>query len=430
MKKINFIASGDSFITRSLPDCGYPGFREIRDLISQNDVAFNNLEMTFHNMEGAPAAESGGTWAMTEPGRLDDIASYGFNIFSTANNHSGDYGEGGITATIRHLRERNMVFSGTGNNLHEASRACYLELPEARIGMVSASSTCSVSSMAGPQNGSVPGRPGLNPLRFSTTYHVTREYYDMVKNLSDITHVNAFRDYGISIGYLSPNPEGQRSFGRHLFKLDNENKVCTAPLPLDMDRIEDEVREMLRQADVGLVSLHVHEPKADDPAIAPEFMEIAARRCIDAGARVVIGHGPHEMRGVEFYNGGLILYSLGNFIFQTETIGVQPYDAFYSKGLPGDTKIGEYMLRRSKNDTSGYPTLENIWRSVLCGWTLEEDRITEVRFYPITLGFGQKMSKRGTPSLSYDDGTLEYLDSLSRPYGCKIRIKDHIGYLS
>jgi poly-gamma-glutamate capsule biosynthesis protein CapA/YwtB (metallophosphatase superfamily) len=34
---------------------------------------------------------------------------------------------------------------------------------------------------------------------------------------------------------------------------------------------------------------------------------------IDAGADLVVGHGPHVMRAVEFYKGRLIAYSLGNF---------------------------------------------------------------------------------------------------------------------
>jgi hypothetical protein len=34
---------------------------------------------------------------------------------------------------------------------------------------------------------------------------------------------------------------------------------------------------------------------------------------IDAGADVIFGHGPHVMRGMEFYKGRLIAYSLGNF---------------------------------------------------------------------------------------------------------------------
>jgi hypothetical protein len=38
-----------------------------------------------------------------------------------------------------------------------------------------------------------------------------------------------------------------------------------------------------------------------------------ARAVIDAGADVVIGHGPHVLRGMEFYRDRLIVYSLGNF---------------------------------------------------------------------------------------------------------------------
>ncbi len=38
-----------------------------------------------------------------------------------------------------------------------------------------------------------------------------------------------------------------------------------------------------------------------------------ARAVIDAGADAVVGHGPHVLRGVEFYKGRPIFYSLGNF---------------------------------------------------------------------------------------------------------------------
>jgi Bacterial capsule synthesis protein PGA_cap len=38
-----------------------------------------------------------------------------------------------------------------------------------------------------------------------------------------------------------------------------------------------------------------------------------ARAVVDAGADAVIGHGPHVLRGIEFYRERLIAYSLGNF---------------------------------------------------------------------------------------------------------------------
>ena len=42
-------------------------------------------------------------------------------------------------------------------------------------------------------------------------------------------------------------------------------------------------------------------------------LRVFAHHCIDLGADIVFGHGPHVVRAVECYNGHLIAYSLGNF---------------------------------------------------------------------------------------------------------------------
>jgi poly-gamma-glutamate capsule biosynthesis protein CapA/YwtB (metallophosphatase superfamily) len=39
------------------------------------------------------------------------------------------------------------------------------------------------------------------------------------------------------------------------------------------------------------------------------------RKIIDAGAMLLVGHHPHVLQGVEYYGGGAIVYSLGNFVF-------------------------------------------------------------------------------------------------------------------
>ncbi|OGP60624.1 MAG: hypothetical protein A2V67_14470 [Deltaproteobacteria bacterium RBG_13_61_14] len=48
---------------------------------------------------------------------------------------------------------------------------------------------------------------------------------------------------------------------------------------------------------------------------AKDYQIETARRAIENGARLVIGHHPHVLQGVEFYQGGVIFYSLGNFVF-------------------------------------------------------------------------------------------------------------------
>lgn len=43
--------------------------------------------------------------------------------------------------------------------------------------------------------------------------------------------------------------------------------------------------------------------------------EKLAKSAIDAGSDIVIGHHPHVIQDIEIYNGKIIVYSLGNFIF-------------------------------------------------------------------------------------------------------------------
>ena len=429
VKRTTFIATGDAFITRRLPEGGYDGFEEIRNIIRAHDVKFSNLEMTFHYQEGYPAAFSGGTWAMADPCTLDDMKSFGFNLYNTANNHSADYSHGGILATINYLKQKGMLFSGTGRNLSEASKPCYLETKTARIALVSASSSFHESAMAGGQSADMQGRPGLNPLRFQKTYYVDEVHYGMVKSLAATTKMNASREYSIKNGYSSPFPEGTMPLGDSMFVLAEQNRIESSPNETDMARIEEEIKEAKRQADIVLVSLHAHETDTEDTTAPAQFIQKSARRCIEAGASAIIGHGPHELRGIEFYGRGVIFYSLGNFLFETETVELQPYDAYLNKRMSLDTKVGAYMNSRSKNGTAGYGVLENIWRSVMAAWTMEDGKIVQIQLYPISLGMEAPRSQKGIPCLAHNEQVLEYLQGLCRPYNTNIYIKNNIGYI-
>lgn len=66
------------------------------------------------------------------------------------------------------------------------------------------------------------------------------------------------------------------------------------------------------EADVVIVLLH---SGYEDQATPNAIQKRAARAAIDAGAALVLGAHPHVLQGVERYKGGLIAYSLGNFVF-------------------------------------------------------------------------------------------------------------------
>ena len=79
-EKMTFVAVGDIFINRRLPERSGADFERLRALIGTAEVRFANLETTIHNREGYPFPFSGGTWAMSAPEVLDDVKKYGFNI--------------------------------------------------------------------------------------------------------------------------------------------------------------------------------------------------------------------------------------------------------------------------------------------------------------------------------------------------------------
>jgi poly-gamma-glutamate synthesis protein (capsule biosynthesis protein) len=364
---------------------------------------------------------------MSEPEILDDLKAFGFNVFNTANNHSLDYGEGGLLATIRHLRERGMAFCGTGKDLEEASAPVYLTEGGVTAAFIGLSASYNAFNPAGSANRAVPGRPGLKPLGHTETYHVTPEHYAVLEEIARNTAMNAQKDYSRKNGYSPALKEGILPFGTLTFRRDDRDFKETRPLEKDMRRTAASIREAKEKADLVFVSIHLHTFDGTDPSEPARYMEEAARRMIDAGADGIIGHGPHELRGIEIYRGKPIFYSLGNFIFQTETVRVQPAEAFTNKGLDPDASVRELMLERSHGDTTGYCALQNIWRSVIAVFDMEDGNLTEIRLYPVSLGMGKPWEERGWPHLSGDEDCLRYLAKLSAPYGTQIRVEKGVG---
>jgi hypothetical protein len=93
---------------------------------------------------------------------------------------------------------------------------------------------------------------------------------------------------------------------------------------LDIERSAAVVDSVRASVDLLIVTFHggaegvkaVHTGEAAESLGTEPRGELRrwARAVIDAGADAVIGHGPHVLRGIEFYRGRLIAYSLGNFL--------------------------------------------------------------------------------------------------------------------
>ena len=83
------------------------------------------------------------------------------------------------------------------------------------------------------------------------------------------------------------------------------------------------VRKASRLADVVVVTMHAgaegtdhqHVSRGTERFLGENRGDVVrfSHAVVDAGADLVVGHGPHVMRGMEWYKRRLIAYSLGNF---------------------------------------------------------------------------------------------------------------------
>jgi len=97
----------------------------------------------------------------------------------------------------------------------------------------------------------------------------------------------------------------------------------TAESLLDIPRAEELVEKADRWADVVVVTFHGGAEGTDatrvtrgmETYLGEERGDLRAfsHAVVDAGADLLVGHGPHVLRGMEWYKERLIAYSLGNF---------------------------------------------------------------------------------------------------------------------
>lgn len=80
------------------------------------------------------------------------------------------------------------------------------------------------------------------------------------------------------------------------------------------EQVVADIKRTIKQDNPDIVITYMHWGWEDEP-LPCERQKMMARKMIDAGATVVIGSHPHVLQTVEYYNGGLIVYSLGNFVF-------------------------------------------------------------------------------------------------------------------
>lgn len=418
-RPVTFALAGDSLITQKISVFDEPEFTRLINGIRAADVAFTNLEMLFHDYEAPPSTESGGTYMRADPAILRDILWAGFDMVSMANNHTVDYGIEGLRINLRHVKESGIVHAGVGEDLSLARAPGYLDSHVGRVALISCASTYPSQGMAGPARPPVRGRPGLSPLRFTTTYRL------------DAEAMAALRAFMEKLPGPRRNPDAKTlTFLGNRFEPADKTEIVTAPNEQDLKELTAVIHGARKQADWVVVAVHCHENFPGNREKPPQFLETFAHAAIDAGADIFAGSGPHILRGIEIYNGKPIFYSLGNFIFQNETLDFFPAENYLPYGLGPEATPGDFNDVRFKNDTTSYPADDKVWISVVAYPAFRAGTLERVELWPIVLSQKKPRPQRGRPVLADGataDQILQHLAELSAPYGTKISIQNGRG---
>jgi len=306
----------------------------------------------------------------------------------------------------------------------------FLETAAGRIGLVACGSTFAPGQRAGAQRADVQGRPGLNPQRFDTLYVVNQEHMDAIRRIAERTGAEAQRQRRVWMGFgPPPKREGEFIFADRSFIVGPEFRIKTEAHQQDLAGNLRSVRQARDMSDLVLVSIHAHE-QGEERWHPADFLVEFALACVEAGADMIIGHGPHLLRGLELYKGKPVFYSLGNFIFQHEYLERVPADDYETLRIDPECPPAEVFRQLSKNDSQSFPAERHYWESVLPLCVFEGRELQEILLYPLSLGFGQSWPDRGTPRLADPaaaDVVLRWMAELSAPYGTRITIDEGVG---
>lgn len=254
-----FVAVGDV-----APDRDDPAtiFDHVRDRLTSADLGYCQLEVNLTTRgERVPQARH---TMRGKPEVADALVGAGLGVVSFAGNHTMDWGPDGMLDTLSHLERAGALHMGAGADIAAARAPIIIQANDLTFGFLSVNSIL-------PQNyWADDDKPGCAPMRGHTVYE--------------------------QIEHDQPGTPA---------------RVHTFAHRQDLADLISSIRALRPLVDVLVLSHHagIHFV----PSIVPDYQRDVAKAAIDAGADMVLGCHAHILKGMEFYRGKPIIYSLANF---------------------------------------------------------------------------------------------------------------------
>ncbi|MEJ0039577.1 MAG: CapA family protein [Gammaproteobacteria bacterium] len=420
--------AGDSVITRRVKRTGDSKFGAVARLLRECDVAIASCAMTFSDSSTLIPAPKGIDLNLlcTSTG-ADDLAWMGLDLMSCASNHALDYGAEGLSSTLRNLERVGINVAGAGDTLTQASNPSYADAPTGRVALIGCATTFPESWIAADPRPDFNGRPGINGIGVDLTYRLPSADFEELKRIGHLLVPGArpLRDLVPGSGALL---ESASESDNALTLLDRkfvrgEAGIDAVPRASDMKRLTEAIEMARRRASIVCVMLHEHGNY--DPGT---FLQKMARDCIEAGADCFVVSGSHVFGGVEVYRGKAIVYGLGNFFFEYDTLPRIPAEVYQAYGFDPQTRDSSRVFNAISERY--FDKEPKYWESGIVRLRFDESRLTALEVHPIALGLGEASFERGAPRLASPTQAASILARIARasePYGTTLSVKDSVG---
>lgn len=378
--EIAVTAVGDMIISSPAGGRSAPDVQQMYRVLREADASFGNCE--------EPVASVGFMYQKTSqmawPEILDDFKATGFTMLSAANNHYMDLGDAGLLQGLDESRKRGFAISGAGRNVEEATAVAVRTVKGVRVGLLSF--WCSAAQS---------------------------DYTTYARAAAGKTGVAVIAGQQVTV------PDGKGG-----------SAAMTLPLAADMRLLDEAVKKARPQVDFLMVSFHQHwaglanpNPRRSDPnnrRILPadlndpvnriaEGRQMICRAAVDAGADVIIGHGPHVLNGVEIYKGKPILYSLGHYYMEILRDGKALPEFRFNPGMVASVENNWYLE-------------EHRWAAI-ARMIVRGNRVTRLEILPVTMNV-QKDGFPALPSRADASAINSAMTELSKPFGTTLRTSD------
>jgi len=107
---------------------------------------------------------------------------------------------------------------------------------------------------------------------------------------------------------------------------------------VDTDRLPGQVADARSDCDALVVSMHWGVDYID---FWTKRQQLIAEMCIESGADLVLGHHPHVLQDIKSFQGKLIVYSLGSFVWDSDLRGADQSAIYVFELGPGSAVLAE-----------------------------------------------------------------------------------------